>query len=237
MLRNPDISPSASMNRWILAILMFHFTLVHVPGTHHTPDGLSRRKPQPGDKEEPEDDFEDWINNINRFIHFLNPHPSISNYTTLTPPITLYVNSDPDTIDITKVNQPEDKTTIPYSIIPRSDSAIEADRRLEKVQAWLEALDCPPDLTDSEYKIFMRYCMEFIIIGNRLWRKNPQGQHKMVVPSDQRLFLIASAHNDIGHHGVYATNALLSECYWWPNMSTDIKWYIQTCHVCQTRNT
>jgi hypothetical protein len=118
MLWSPDISPSASMNRWILVIFMFHFTLVHAPGTHHTPDGLSRRKPQPGDKEEPEDNFEDWTDNINGFIHFLNPHSSISNYTTLTPPITLYVNSDPDTIDTTEVNQQEDKTTIPYSIIP-----------------------------------------------------------------------------------------------------------------------
>jgi hypothetical protein len=59
MLANPDVAPSASINRWILSILMFHFTLVHVPGTHHRPDGLSRRRPQPGDKEEPEDDFED----------------------------------------------------------------------------------------------------------------------------------------------------------------------------------
>ena len=42
MLRNPDLAPSASINRWIVSILMFHFTLVHVPGTHHGPDGLSR---------------------------------------------------------------------------------------------------------------------------------------------------------------------------------------------------
>jgi hypothetical protein len=154
------------MNRWILAILMFYFTLVHVPGTHHTPDGLSRQKTQPGDEEEPEDDFEDWIDNIDGFIHFLNPHPSISNYTTLTPPIALYVTFNPDTINTTKVNQQEDKTTIPYSIIPQSDSAIEADRRLEKVQAWLETLDCPPDLTNSEYKTFMQYCMEFIVISS-----------------------------------------------------------------------
>jgi Integrase zinc binding domain len=48
----------------------------------------------------------------------------------------------------------------------------------------------------------------------------------MVVPADQRLFLIISAHNNVGHHGVYATNTLLSERHWWPNMSTDIKWYI-----------
>jgi Integrase zinc binding domain len=59
----------------------------------------------------------------------------------------------------------------------------------------------------------------------------------MVIPSNRHLFLIASAHNDVGHHGVYATNALLSERYWWPNMPTDIKWYIQTCHICQIRNT
>jgi hypothetical protein len=174
MLQSPDISPSAGINRWILAILMFHFTLVHVPGTHHIPNGLSRQKPQPGDKEEPEDNFEDWIDNINEFIHFLNPHPSISNYTTLSLLIALYVTSNlATTIDTPKVNQQKDNTTIPYSIIPRSDSAIEADRRLEKVQAWLETLDRPPGLTDSEYKTFMRYCMEFIIIGNQLWRKNP----------------------------------------------------------------
>src|SRR5277367_2582255 len=43
MLANPDIAPSASINRWIMSILIFHFELVHVPGSHHGPDGLSRR--------------------------------------------------------------------------------------------------------------------------------------------------------------------------------------------------
>ena len=42
MLANPDLTPSASMNRWIVSILLFHFTLVHVPSTQHGPDGLSR---------------------------------------------------------------------------------------------------------------------------------------------------------------------------------------------------
>ena len=41
MLAKPDLSPSASVNRWILSILTFHFDLVHVPGTMHGPDGLS----------------------------------------------------------------------------------------------------------------------------------------------------------------------------------------------------
>ena len=67
MLSNPDIAPSASINRWIVSILMFHFTLVHVPGTFHGPDGLSRRRAQPGDLPEPEDDFDDWIDQIHGF--------------------------------------------------------------------------------------------------------------------------------------------------------------------------
>ena len=41
MLSNPDIAPTATLNRWIVSILTFHFTLVHVAGTHHGPDGLS----------------------------------------------------------------------------------------------------------------------------------------------------------------------------------------------------
>ena len=33
MLLNPDITPTASINCWIVSILLFHFTLVHIPGT------------------------------------------------------------------------------------------------------------------------------------------------------------------------------------------------------------
>ena len=43
MLANTDLEPSASINCCILAILTSHFTLVHIPGTFHGPDGLSRR--------------------------------------------------------------------------------------------------------------------------------------------------------------------------------------------------
>jgi hypothetical protein len=42
MLNNPDIVPLASINRWIVSILTFHFELQHVPGKSHGPDGLSQ---------------------------------------------------------------------------------------------------------------------------------------------------------------------------------------------------
>src|ERR1700692_3255298 len=89
MLSNPDIQPSASINRWIVSILMFHFELIHVPGTHHGPDGLSRRRPQPGDNPEPQDDFEDWVDEVNGFPHMIlstSPSSKIEQ-----PPITMYM--------------------------------------------------------------------------------------------------------------------------------------------------
>ena len=42
MLRNPDIQPNVTINRWIAAILLFDFKLIHIPSDkHHGPDGLS----------------------------------------------------------------------------------------------------------------------------------------------------------------------------------------------------
>ena len=83
----------------------------------------------------------------------------------------------------------------------------------------------------------MRYCVEFFVLDGRLWRKDSKGRHKIVVSQERRLFLISSAHNDVGHHGFYATNALLIERYWWPAMAQDIAWFILTCHLCQLRKT
>ena len=243
MLRNPDVAPSASINRWIVSILMFHFDLVHVPGTHHGPDGLSRRKPQPGDEEELEDDFEDWIDNVNGFIHMVNPHPTHFMALTDTPPITCYLTEenrqhsptpDPDNSDTQDIDDTDNSTS--YNIVPRSPAAIKADTRLRQVQHWLETLERPDNLSDTEYKTFMRYCTEFFVSDNRLWRKDVKG-HKMVIFQDRRLFLMTTAHNDTGHHGFFATNALLTERYWWPHMAQDIAWYILTCHVCQIRKT
>jgi RNase H-like domain found in reverse transcriptase len=77
MLANPDIQPSASINRWIVSILTFHFDLVHVKGTFHGPDGLSRRPKQPLDPEIDADDFdfEDWVDCLHGFMHQIQPLP------------------------------------------------------------------------------------------------------------------------------------------------------------------
>src|SRR5262249_14372649 len=47
MLTKPGTSPNATISRWIEHILMYHFTLRHVPGKVFGPDGLLQREVQP----------------------------------------------------------------------------------------------------------------------------------------------------------------------------------------------
>ena len=79
MLNNPDIQPGAAVNRWIVGIKLFHFELVHVPGTQHNgPDGLSRRMPSPNDPL-PVDDSDDWLDRTMSFaVVLMNSAPSWS---------------------------------------------------------------------------------------------------------------------------------------------------------------
>ena len=74
MLNNPDIQPNVTINRWIAGILLFDFTLKHVPGATHGPNGLSRWPAQPDDEPNPPDDFKDWIDKSYGFMHMINPH-------------------------------------------------------------------------------------------------------------------------------------------------------------------
>jgi hypothetical protein len=42
MLNNPDVQPNTTINRWIAAILLFNFKLIHIPAEkHYRLDGLS----------------------------------------------------------------------------------------------------------------------------------------------------------------------------------------------------
>jgi hypothetical protein len=112
MLSNPDIAPSTSINRWIILILTFHFTLVHIAGTHHGPDSLSRC-PQQDDNEDidDEEDFGDWIDQLHSFAHQINPILHQSFPSQLAKP-TFALSSD--------LSKGEDLT---YEAVPQSDNA------------------------------------------------------------------------------------------------------------------
>src|ERR1700743_3672244 len=76
MINNPTLHPNDAINRWISAIPLFDFELVHVPADKHTgADGLSRR-PRALDDSPPDDsdELEDWIDtNAGFFIEITSP--------------------------------------------------------------------------------------------------------------------------------------------------------------------
>jgi hypothetical protein len=77
MINKPDIQPNAAINRWIAAILLFDFRLVHIPGDRHSgPDGLSRQPHTDNGDNENSDDIEEWIDLAGGFtITMENPFP------------------------------------------------------------------------------------------------------------------------------------------------------------------
>lgn len=229
MLTNPDLDPSASVNRWILAILTFHFALIHVPGTMHGPDGLSRRRRQPGDKPEPDDDFEDWIDALYGFMHFINDSPYLARSQH---PIAIFTS---EVTDI-KISM-DDSALSSYDEVPRLDSAKADDEKLLQVQLWLETLTRPLDLSNSDFAKFMCYAICFFVQAGKLWKKDEHGRHKLVASPSSRLAILRTAHDDVAHKGVYATHALIFERFWWPAMRSDIAWFVRTCRLCQLRQT
>jgi len=243
MLANPDIAPSASVNRWILAILTFHFELVHVPGTHHGADGLSRRPRQPGDEVRDEgkldEEFDDWIDNLYGFLHLINPSPMLSQVSRLQAQQTVatfanhLVPSTEETIGVFNLSRTNEDLV--YTQVPRSEKAEEDEKRLGLVKDFLGDLQRPPTLTDKKYHIFVRYCMRFFWRNGKLWRKDARGEHKLVMEKDRRIDVLQECHDAIGHKGFYATRALIQERFWWPYMHNDIKWFVQTCKLCQER--
>ncbi|KZS04739.1 Uncharacterized protein APZ42_032245 [Daphnia magna] len=71
-----------------------------------------------------------------------------------------------------------------------------------------------------------------------LYRKitNENGKkHQLVAPSILPREIIQSCHASAtsGHFGVHKTLARITERFWWPNMSVDVRTYVSSCYFCQ----
>jgi len=104
MLCNPDIQPNTSINRWIAAILLFDFKLVHVLAEKHKgPDGLLRCEPAPGKDEL--DDPKDWVDTTLALgiwvVSWLNASPA-NTHSTDTLVLSLETNGEEDSALLTQ---------------------------------------------------------------------------------------------------------------------------------------
>ena len=259
MINNPDIQPSATINRWIAGILLFDFKLRHVPGKDHAPaDGLSRR-PKSDEDPEVEDDCEEWIDTAYSFrISCLNhegPGPYLEDpfdkeqrnqirkeEAYRAPPESKgsYQIKEPDRSTgsrQTQLAQNQSSLNLEDPKIPRTERAVLKDNRVDMIKGFLEDMENKPIGNDEDIKKLAKQASEFFIFEGKLWKKDRQGRHKVFIPEQRRLGLIKQAHDDLGHKGVFTVKMRLGERFWWPHMDDDIKWYNQTCHECQIRST
>jgi integrase-like protein/reverse transcriptase-like protein len=222
MLHNPDIQPNATINRWIMAILLFDFKLAHVPAAkHHGPDGLSHREPAEGEEEE--DDPEDWINralSLGLWVSSWLDSPQFARVLSL-PYAPAIDNSASDNL----------------TEFPISEKGLEAEEPLAHVEQYLHSLRLPPELDDKTRTRILRLAAHFFLLNGRLWQRQGHGRHQLYIPPSQRLHLIREAHDNLGHKGFYSMHRTLLDCFWWPTLQQDVKWFIKTCHQCQLRQT
>jgi hypothetical protein len=124
-----------------------------------------------------------------------------------------------------------------YNIVPRSALAEVDDVRITQVERWLNDPKRIEGLTDKEFATFVQYATQFFISRDRLWKKDAQGEHKLVVKRENCLAILREIHDNIGHKRFFTTRSALLQHFWWPHVQDDIVWYVQTCDICQKYQT
>jgi hypothetical protein len=250
MINNPDLQPTATINRWIAGILLFHFKLVHISVDKHAgPEGLSCRPPTAKDPPE-EDDIEDWLDDVYSFAvvlpnershpdlylkNFLYTHIALPNYYggAGESPEAELVYSMVFALAESASQNPDSED----SAIPRSQKVKVCEAWIQLIHRFLETQERPDGMLDKEYQSFINSATRFFIRNGSLWCREPHGKHQLVVPESWRFRLIKEAHDNLGHKGVFTVQTRLFLWCWWTMLVEDVKWNIRTCHTCKTRQT
>lgn len=220
MLNEPDLQPNAAINRWIQGILMFDFTLVHVPGLKHiAPDALSRR--ELGEGEQIIEDDDEWLDNIALYAGIIQTRPSPFRADTLNRLIQIL----PDT-------QAEN---LPSQSFP---ATTKLDNNLLEIRQFLTNLEAPGTQSIQEQKRFIKRATQFYIQNDKMWKRRI-GHSPLLVVMDKkkRLAILYQAHEELGHKGEQATFETIRERFYWPHLRPDVRHHVQSCHPCQIRST
>jgi len=286
MLENPDMMPTATINRWIDEILLYHFTLRHKAGATFGPDGLSRRTPQTDDpsyepcSDDEEDSaelpefevadptepqplpIEDFVDKIDsRRGYYQGIAKSLDDFQTeldsadlqrfsekellqfklgkarkeLTTEHTQYVQRLVDALALPLQNDSEAKEKH-YDETHRSVGAIQQDEWMHYIAEWLrDKRYRPKGFTDKQLERLQRLGNRFLLFEGRIYKRGVEMQHRLYIRKEHRTYMMTAGHDHNGHRGFFATKALLTQRFWWPEMERDISQFVKTCHPCQER--
>ena len=77
-----------------------------------------------------------------------------------------------------------------------------------------------------------RASKSYLYAGGQLFRRTVSEIH-VIPPWRQRVGILRSFHDNIGHWDLTTTGQFVSYRYWWPKMHRDIHDYFRSCHDCQ----
>ena len=286
MIENPDMMPTATINRWIDEILLYHFTLRHKAGATFGPDGLSRRSAQADDPPfEPCSDDEEEVVTLPKFeiVDPTEPQPlPIDDFVETIDSRRGYYHRIVESLDdfmeelysadlqrkdemkvlerklsedrgetsvermqfmqqlVTALSLPLEKEAEtkekPYEEAHRSAGAVNQDNMMKHIEKWLRDKNHKPEgFTEKELERLRRLGNRFLIYKDRIYRRGSESQHRLYVPKHRRTYMMIAGHDHNGHRGFFATKALLTQRFWWPEMERDINQFVKTCHLCQER--
>lgn len=237
MINNPDIQPTAVLNRWIAGIKLFDFDLVHVPGKDFKgPDGLSRRALGEGEKVDGED-VDEWIDEVlglGIWAETWRGHEPGE-------PVISIIRAAEDTAIYSRsyaisYTYQLAGLQVPTTILLRTPSSIAKDDELDNITHFLRTLTRPEKVVESDYEKFIKRTGRFYYKDGALWRRQRSGYNQKVVLYSDRLELLIQAHDRLGHKGNEAVSHALVDRFWWPTLYDDVKTYLKTCHQCQLRS-
>lgn len=223
MLSAPDLQPNAAMNRWIQGILLFDFTLKHVPGTTHlAADALSRR-PLAGNERRPEEESDDeWLDNVALLVERGKERNEEATRTK-----NKYLST---------MGEPR----YPKEALPSYILTVNArwETELDHIYRFLTTLDAPALASTQDQNRFLEKTKKYIIKDNKLWKKKDQGAPLLVIrDTKRRVEILTEAHENLGHRGEQPVFETIRLRYYWPHMRADVKHHVRSCHPCQVRNT
>ena len=181
MLNNPDLQPNATLNRWIAGILLFDFTLIHVPAIHHKgPDALSRRPPADDDSEVEDDNEDDW---------FEKSYPIFSQDQT---------HSD------------ESIPREGWNRVYTTHGPHHSDKVLFQIYNFLSDLKLPIFSKKTHRQVFLNKVKHYYLESNKMWKHTLSQPLQVILDPSHHTQIIQQSHDELGHQGVYSTAKTIS---------------------------
>jgi len=222
MLNEPDLQPSAAINRWIQGILMFDFKLIHVPAERHKgPDALSRRGL--AENEIAEDDDDSWLDDIALLMliptHYFPPFPIHSSHTHQHYSYTISL---------------QDNIAPSFQCLTARATQ---ENMIQNIYRFLSTLQAPVIDNVQTKRRFLAKAMEFFIKDQRLYKRNGHRPPLLViVEPGQKNSILLHAHENLGHKGVQAVYEVVRNRFFWPHLRADVHHHVKSCHECQIRS-